>query len=231
MIKRVSLFKFFILCLILILTFGGAEAKTHKVVGIAQDEISLKTRLDSIILVLIPAQDVGGSDKVVAKDTFIKIRVNEIIPAKRGKRSAKLEGELVSYSLDKNFYEAVKGGTVLVKIKNYSKADFKNIGISAATSVAGYALGIPFFSQGVAAIKGAVNPIEDKNRLQSAGISIYKSTPLTYVEKGADLSIKNGDLLTVSLKRLDDDVPEMSGIAEEVETNDVLRRFETISTP
>ncbi len=222
MLKKQIFFRFLILFIVLSCVLNIAEAKTHKVFGIAQEEISMKTRLDSIILVLIPAQEVGGSSNVVEKDTFIKIRVNDLIPAKRGKRSARLEGELVSYSVEEGVYLPAQGGTVEVKIKNYAKTDFKNIGISTATSVAGYALGVPFFSQGVAAIKGAVKPFDDKTRLQSAGISIYKSTPLVYAEKGKDLAVKKGDLLTVSLKHLDDEVPKEGGIAEEFGTVDYL---------
>lgn len=48
------------------------------------------------------------------------------------------------------------------------------------------------FSAGFTAIEGAVKN-EEGNRLKSSAVAVYESTPLSYVEKGKALEIKQGE--------------------------------------
>lgn len=56
---------------------------------------------------------------------------------------------------------------------------------------------------GVALVKGAVKN-EEGNRAKSAAVSVYESTPLSYVSKGKEMEIKSGQTFTMNFKFSDE---------------------------
>lgn len=56
-----------------------------------------------------------------------------------------------------------------------------------------------FIGPGVALVEGAVKN-EEGNRAKSAVVSVYESTPLSYINKGKDLEIKKGQVFVMSFK-------------------------------
>lgn len=59
----------------------------------------------------------------------------------------------------------------------------------------------------VALVKGVAQN-EEGNRAKSAVVSVYESTPLSYVSKGKELEIKQGQIFVMSFKAKDDDSEE-----------------------
>lgn len=178
-----------------------SEAKTYKMIAESLTEISAK-ETPKYITVQLPAQKITGSDFYTEKDVMLRAKVTRVEYAKRGKRDGYIEAKLLAYALpsENNRTVDISEKNFIVKVKRYTPTDFKGIAQSAATSVAGQVLSIPFFTQGVAAVKGAVKPIDGQSRLKSAGISAYESSPLTYLNKGKDLNVSLGDKLTIILK-------------------------------
>ena len=56
-----------------------------------------------------------------------------------------------------------------------------------------------FFGPGVAVVEGAVKN-EEGNRAKSAAVSLYESTPLSYISKGKELEIPEGFNFIMSFK-------------------------------
>lgn len=48
--------------------------------------------------------------------------------------------------------------------------------------------------------KGLINPEEGKSRLESAAGNAIEATPLKHLKKGADLNIKEGDIITLKMQ-------------------------------
>ena len=60
---------------------------------------------------------------------------------------------------------------------------------------------------GVALVKGAVKN-ESGNRAKSAVVSVYESTPVSYISKGKELEIKEGQVFLMSFKLQDEEDDE-----------------------
>ncbi len=60
-----------------------------------------------------------------------------------------------------------------------------------------------FFGPGVALVEGAVKN-EQGNRAKSAAVSVYESTPISYINKGKDLEIKQGQIFVMNFKMPED---------------------------
>lgn len=63
---------------------------------------------------------------------------------------------------------------------------------------------------GVALVKGVVKN-EEGNRAKSAVVSVYESTPLSYINKGKEMEIKKGQVFLMSFKLQDEEDCEDSG--------------------
>ena len=61
-----------------------------------------------------------------------------------------------------------------------------------------------FIGPSVAIVEGAIKNEQD-NIAKSAAISVYESSPLSYVEKGKDLEIKKGDVFKINFNLGDDE--------------------------
>lgn len=56
-----------------------------------------------------------------------------------------------------------------------------------------------FIAPGVALVEGAVKN-EEGNRAKSAAVSVYESTPLSYINKGKELEIQKDQIFSMSFK-------------------------------
>ncbi len=179
-----------------------AEAKTYHMVAYTMDKISTTKQVPKLLTLKVPAQEIGGGSIQLEKEILIRVKVLEVNEAKRGKRDGYVTTKLLAYTVPSLDNETVdlSERNIEFKIKRYSEKDFKGLAKNAATAVVGQVAGIPFLSQGVAAVKGAVKPMEGKSRIKSAGISVYESTPFSYFNKGENLDLSIGDKLTLSFK-------------------------------
>ena len=202
---RFNFIKTFLITLLLAFVFcfpQKAEARNYKIVAYCLDKISTTEKMPEYLTLQVPSQIIAHGKIKLENEALLRVKITQIHNAKRGKRDGYIETKLVAYSLTNKGNEAidVTNNNLELKISRYLEADYKGFAQSTATSVVGHVVGIPFLNQGVAAVKGAVKPIEGKSRIKSAGINAYKSTPLTYIEKGKELNINPGDKITISFK-------------------------------
>ena len=195
------------LFLCLLFTQQSVEAKTYKIIAYCQDKVSTTENIPQYLTLKVPSQTIAGGKIHLENEALLRVKITNIYPAKRGKRDGYIETKLIAYSLPQKGNEAVDVSEqeLELKINSYKETDFKGLAQTTATSVVSHVVGIPFLNQGVAAVKGAVKPIEGNSRIKSAGISAYKSTPLTYFEKGKELNINPGQKLTISFKEQEPD--------------------------
>ena len=148
------------------------------------------------------------SGKVVSDNTIVKGNVINVKDPKRLKGNATFSFEITDYK------DPVTNSTLKIDKKiigKYSsltdvtpKGVIKTGAIAAGNKIVGAYLG-----PSVALVEGAVKN-EQGNVVKSAAVSVYESTPLSYVEKGHELEFKAGDIFVMSFKVKDsnDDDPE-----------------------
>lgn len=139
------------------------------------------------------------------KDSTVTADITKVVGPKRGKRNGYLVVAPVSYSVpSKNEILKIYDEYWVAHVVGYKPFDVKKAAFSAGLSAAGY------FVKGIGQIyyfgKGVINPEEGENRLKSGAKSVYKNSPLAYIEEGEEINIKTGDILL--LKFHHDDVPK-----------------------
>lgn len=88
--------------------------------------------------------------------------------------------------------------------KYTTKIDTAEVSKNIALGVGNYF--VKGLSIGYKTVEGAFKNEED-DRLKSAGVALYKSTPLSYVEKGNEIDIKVGDIFLLNIAPVDVDNP------------------------
>lgn len=145
----------------------------------------------------------------------VKARIHEVIPPKRLKRSATFKIVPVSY-IDN------EGNTYKINeefVGKYSpkfELDKGQVAKSAALTVGDYF--VKGISLGYHAVEGAVKN-EEGNRAKSSAVSVYKNSPLSYVENGQELEIKKDDLFSFTFKVNDDDEEETDAFLPDEKEN------------
>ena len=140
---------------------------------------------------------------VVCEGSVITGRIIDVTEPKRLKRNASFRFIPVSY------YDARNGETYSINKEIVGK--YNSLGDITAGEVieqGAIAAGNHFISAtigpGVALVKGAVKN-EEGNRAKSAAVSVYESTPLSYISKGKEMEIKEGQIFSMSFKFKDED--------------------------
>lgn len=134
------------------------------------------------------------------KGDIIKGEILGVKDPKRLKRNATFSFKLLSYeSVDTGLINKIEKEYIGKYTTKLNKAD---IAKSAALTVGNYF--IHGISLGFNAIEGAVKN-EENNRLKSSAVSVYQSSPISYVEKGHELNIKKNDAFYLKFKTSDDD--------------------------
>jgi len=143
---------------------------------------------------------------VVSEGSVITGKITDVTEPKRLKRNASFKFIPVSY------YDIKNGHTYSVSQNIVGK--YNSMGDITAGEVieqGAIAAGNHFISAtigpGVALVKGAVKN-EEGNRAKSAAVSVYESTPLSYISKGKEMEIKAGQVFSMSFKLKDEDEDE-----------------------
>lgn len=221
-----------LLFIMLLAPLNAAEAKTFKFPVETLTALSSENNTNSYVTLKMTEQHPLGED-IIQKDAMLRVKLTNVQNARRGKQNAYFDGVLIAYSMpsENNKVVDVSEQKIPCRIKNYSPTDFKGIAESAATSVVSQVFKVPFLSQGIAAVKGIASPIEGKTRAESAGIRVYESTPLVYANKGEEINVKPGDLLTVAFKiAMPDDEQEAESAANSNDTSTENKTVPTVQT-
>ncbi len=135
-------------------------------------------------------------------DSIIEGNIADVVAPKRLKRNA-------SFVFVPVMYKDAKTGQIY-QIKRhwdgkYSFLSDVSVGSLAKQGAvyAGNKLLDGFFGPSFAVIEGAVKN-EQGNRVKSAAVSLYESTPLSYANKGEDINIPKGTVFVMSFKDSDE---------------------------
>ena len=139
----------------------------------------------------------------VYANSIIEGRIENITDPKRLKRNAKFTFIPEKYYDSSNncVYDIDK--PVEAKYSSLTDVNAKSIAKTGAVTV-GNKLLDGFFGPGIALVEGAVKN-EEGNRAKSAAVSVYESTPLSYISKGKELEIPKGQVFVMSFKLLDEE--------------------------
>ncbi len=200
-------------------SFASAEAKTAKFVVQTLTPLSTVKRQQEYLTFKV-MQETVLDDISLEGGAYLRAKIVGVQNAQRGQRDAFLTARLIAYSVPSEDNKAVDvtDKNMDLKIKKYTPTDFAGMAMSAGTTVVSHVFKIPFLSQGIAVAKGVVDPIDGKNRLESVGVRLYESTPLTYASKGEELVVQEGEMLTVSYKWGKDDAGETQEGADGLQT-------------
>lgn len=135
--------------------------------------------------------------------SIIEGRIEDVSDPKRLKRNANFKFIPISY------YDYVTQITTPIHqdlVGKYSSlGDIKASSIVKTGAVtAGSHFISGFIGPGVALVEGAYKN-EQGNRAKSAVVSVYESTPLSYMNKGKDLQINEGQVFVMNFKLKDED--------------------------
>ena len=143
-------------------------------------------------------------DNLVKYDdgTIFYGEVTKVVNGKIGKRKGYFVFTPTYYSTKEGVHQIARNN-LRIKVSYYKPFDkdqaVKNLANTGLSTAASTLFHIPMLSQGVSFIKGVVTSDEDSNRLVSGVKSAYKSTPLTYVEKGEELHVLQGQEVKLNI--------------------------------
>ncbi|HIS82366.1 TPA: hypothetical protein IAD41_02005, partial [Candidatus Scatenecus faecavium] len=135
---------------------------------------------------------------IINEGYILKGDIVDVSSPKRLKRDASFAFILKEYTDNNGETHKVDS---LVKGKFTTKFDYKSAAKSAALGVGSYF--VKGLSSAYAAVEGAIKN-EEGNRFKSGAISLYESTPISYVEKGEDIVIKKDQVFILNFKLKDE---------------------------
>ncbi|MBQ8636279.1 hypothetical protein IJX73_00650 [bacterium] len=140
---------------------------------------------------------VTNDGKAIHSNSIIEGKITEVVSPKRLKRSASFKFiPLTYYNPYDNEIKEVNENFVgkYSKISNNKKNIAKSTAITASNILIS-----PFIGLGVGIVEGVAKN-EEGNRAKSAVVSAYKSTPISYIEKGEELEFKKGEVFIMNFK-------------------------------
>ena len=174
--------KFILSLILLFMCQASVLAATIKV----QSQSDFTTENPSETLTVKAVTDLILDDGflIINEGYILKGDIVDVSSPKRLKRDASFAFILKEYTDNNGETHKVDS---LVKGKFTTKFDYKSAAKSAALGVGSYF--VKGLSSAYAAVEGAIKN-EEGNRFKSGAISLYESTPISYVEKGEDIVIK-----------------------------------------
>lgn len=138
----------------------------------------------------------------------------DVVSPKRLKRDASFSFVLKEYTDLNGEVHKLNQENQTVKGKFTTKFDYLSAAKSAALTVGSYF--VKGLSLGYAAVEGAIKNEED-NRFKSSAMSVYESSPISYVEKGEDIFIAKDQVFILNFKLKDEEVTEPNYEYTEIE--------------
>lgn len=164
--------------------------------------------------------------------TLITGTIIDVKQPKRGKLDASFKFKPTTYTYNGKT-EQINDENFIGKYKEYKELNKAEMATKAATSAGGIILQVPFFSQGISLLKGMWKN-QESNRLKSGVVQVYKDSPLTYVEEGKDIEIKEDDIFILKFKCSEtdefDSTDETSDIHKPEHVKNITNRMEITST-
>lgn len=183
--KLISIFIIFI--------FTTLSASAETLIGIAMSEFSTENPSESFAVKIEEALSIDNLKTYEAGTVFYG-KVTKVVNGQVGKRKGYFEFMPTHYATTSGVYEIYQNKiNILVSFyKPFDKESAKELAQTGITTAAGMIFQIPLLSQGVSFVKGVAKPEEDTNRIVSGVKKVYKDSPLSYVEKGEELYVHQG---------------------------------------
>lgn len=145
-------------------------------------------------------EDLAIDDNVVfSEGTVVDGKVVDVTDPKRLKRDATFTFVPLSYVNKNGKTIDVKGYYPAKYTTKISKGELaKNVGLGVGNFF------VKGLSLGYSAVEGAVKNEKD-NRFKSSVTEVYKDSPFSYVEKGAELVIEKNQMFYLNFKSKDDE--------------------------
>ena len=176
--------------------FAGAYAKTIEVVSLS--DFSTANPPASISVQLLGSVDLDNNTTLY-EGAVVEGKLIDVVSPKRLKKDA-------TFSFEPTSYKDASGETKVLHtnvVAKYSKTlDKVQLAKSAAVGVGG--IFVKGLGTGVAAVEGAVKN-EEGNPIKSAAVSVYKASPVSYVEKGKDLVIRQNQVFYLKFPKVEDE--------------------------
>lgn len=181
------------LLLFLILFVLALPVQATMVLVQSQDRFSTKFPRRNIAVKVIKSATLDNGI-VFEHNALIKGRIIEVKMPKRGKQNAYFIFDPISYTIPSKKTTKYLRKTVLeAKISGYKKLN--KVEVIERTSVNASGLIVPGVSQAYWFGKGAAKPARGNSRMKSGAYSVYKNSPLVYIEEGDELIVKEGSFL------------------------------------
>lgn len=188
--------KFFSIFIILVMgVFSTAYSKTVEVLSL--DSFTTANPPSSIKVQLLEPLELD-TNIYLSEGTVLDGELTDVISPKRLKRDAK-------FTFVPTSYKDNAGSHIIdsyIQAHYTQPLDKKGLAKSAALSVGNFFL--KGFKTGVAAVEGAVRN-DSGNRLKSSAISVYKASPVAYVEKGNDIVINKDQIFYLKFPNIKDE--------------------------
>ena len=151
----------------------------------------------------------------VCVDSIIEGKIDQVVAPKRLKQNAKFVFIPIKYydSLDGKVYEIEQN----IKGKYSTKTDttFQSVARKGIEKVGNhFADGL--FGPGLALVEGAIKN-EEGNRAKSMAKSVYKKLPISYIDKGNEIVINEGQIFIMSFSTVNAEVDSNEDVVEELE--------------
>lgn len=192
-------FKLYILIFICsLITMPAHAAKSVKVQAVTEFN-SLRPAATMKVITLERAEFKNGL--VFEDGTLLNGEIIDVKQPKRAKLNASFKFKPVSYTYLGKTHK-IEDPEFIAKYAEYKELDKAGLATSAATTAGGMLFHIPLLSQGVSFVKGIwKNP--ENNRLKSGVVQVYKDSPLSYIEEGKDIEIKEDTMFILKFKSSD----------------------------
>ena len=167
------------------------EAKDVKVKVKSLSDTSIYSNAQNLRARVIEDTKMEG-DITLQKNAILDSKVIEIVPPKRCKRNGYIIIQPVVYIYG-DFVFPIKDQELRAKVTYYTKPDYKKAATEAAIGV-----GASFVKGGkyvVTFSEGIMNPEEGQTRLKSGFNNLYENSAISYVGKGKEMNVKEGDEL------------------------------------
>lgn len=171
-------------CFLMVLScmFGKAYAQTVEVSAL--DNISTANPPKVISVKLIDSLEISD-EQILNPGVILNGKLTDVVSPRRLKRDADFSFKPTSY-IDLNGISHPLSNIKASYTEPINKGELAKD--AALTAGSFFVKGL---STGVAAVEGAVKN-EEGNRLKSSVVSVYESSPLSYVQKGEDINIQSG---------------------------------------
>ena len=183
---------------VLIVVAVPANAEILKVQALS--EFNTENPPSSIEVKAVSDMDLN-EDLLIMDGFILKGNLVDVVSPKRLKRDATFSFVLTEYTDNNGKKHVIDQNGRQYKGKFTTQFNYKHAAKSAALSVGNFFL--QGLSIGYAAVEGAVKN-EEGNRVKSSAMSVYESTPISYVEKGEDIVILKDQVFCLKFKQKED---------------------------